>query len=95
MKLTFREYYFVDNIFDVKYYNNNDIKVWETMLKSMSVNNDYNIDHYSINIKDHNDFRNGDNNLIIITFPYNGEPIIFLHLDYLYDYVDFFIIVEV
>jgi hypothetical protein len=32
--------------------------------------------------------------MLIISFPYNGEPAALLHIEYLYDIVDMFIIVE-
>jgi hypothetical protein len=32
--------------------------------------------------------------LLIITFPYNGEPMALLHLKYLYHFVDMFVIIE-
>lgn len=32
--------------------------------------------------------------MLIVSFPYNGEPVALLHIEYLYDWVDMFIIVE-
>ncbi len=35
-----------------------------------------------------------DNVLMIVSFPYNGEPAALLHVKYLFDHVDWFIIIE-
>ena len=32
--------------------------------------------------------------LLIVSFPYNGEPVALLHVEYLYEYVDLFVIIE-
>ena len=32
--------------------------------------------------------------LLIVSFPYNGEPVALLHIEYLFDYIDKFIIIE-